>query len=196
MPDFQLYFSLGFWHIADVHSYDHLLFLVALCAMYQIADWKLLLGLITAFTIGHSTTLALAATRIINPSVEIVEFCIPLTIFLTAFFNIATRSSRRLERGAFNYKYITAGVFGLVHGMGFANDFRAVTDEFVSSIKAPLFQFTLGIETGQVIVIAAILLVSYLFTTLFFFKQHEWNLFVSGIAAGMSAILMANHIFW
>lgn len=189
MSPFELYFPLGFKHIADLSAYDHMLFLVALCGSYGWKNWRLLLGLITVFSIGHTSTLTLAVLQVIKPQMNIVELIIPFTIFVTAFSNIATRSMRRMERINFAAKYMLTFVFGLIHGMGFSNYFQfLVTGE--DRIGGPLFFFTVGIECGQIVIIAAILLVARLMTTLFFFKPPEWNLFLSGIAVGISLLLI------
>ena len=61
MQDFKLYFGLGTDHILNWEALDHILFVAALCLRYLIKDWKKVVVLVTAFTIGHSITLALSA---------------------------------------------------------------------------------------------------------------------------------------
>ena len=188
MSPFPLYFPLGFKHIVDLNAYDHLLFLVALCGMYTIHHWKHLLGLVTSFSLGHTFTLSLCAFGVIHPNVHVVELLIPLTIFATAFGNVASPDNRRLVLNNVGFKYALTGLFGLIHGMGFSNYFgMLVTGE--THIGRPLFYFTLGIEIGQIAIVGAILLVARLMTSIFFFKAPEWNLFLSGIAAGISFLM-------
>ena len=79
MHPFFFYVQLGFEHISDLAGYDHILFLVALCAVYRLAQWKSLLILVTAFTVGHSLTLALTAFGLLTVRSEIIEFLIPVS---------------------------------------------------------------------------------------------------------------------
>ena len=117
---FSTYLELGFDHISDINAYDHILFLVALCAIYRLKEWKKILVLVTAFTIGHSITLALAALDIINFPSKIVEFLIPVTILITSLYNVIAPTNR-LENTTFNKKisvnYFFALFFGLIHGL-------------------------------------------------------------------------------
>ena len=189
MSPFQLYLPLGFKHIADLSAYDHLLFLVALCGMYSLKNWKHLLGLISAFSLGHTLTLTLSAFQIIRPNVEVVELLIPITILLTAIGNVANLDNRRMLPSQMSMKYVLTALFGLIHGMGFSNYFGfLITGE--TNIVRPLVYFTLGIELGQIVIVGVILLLARLMKTLFFFKSYDWNLFLSGIAAGISLLLV------
>lgn len=194
MSEFSLYLQLGFQHISDIAGYDHILFIVALCAVYEIRQWKHLLILVTAFTIGHSITLAIATMGVMLIPSRIVEFLIPVTIFLTAVFN--TMSQRTLVPGRrVNLNYFLALFFGLIHGMGFSNYLRALLGE-EESILVPLFSFNLGLEIGQLMIVAIILAISYLALNTFRVKLREWTLFVSGAAAGIALILMSETRFW
>jgi hypothetical protein len=152
------FLQLGFHHITDLDAMDHILFLLALAAIYRPTDWRRALWVISAFTVGHSITLALAVTGALRLPTRIIEFLIPLTIVATCIENIIVRDRERAPlRG--NYRPILAGVFGLVHGAGFANYLR---DLFTDQIAVPLFGFNAGIELGQIVVlaIAAIVLLS------------------------------------
>ena len=92
MTSFQLYFGLGKDHILDIsNGYDHILFVMALCAVYVIYDWKKVLVLVTAFTVGHSITLALATLQIITIKSALIEFLIPLTNLVTSILNLFSR---------------------------------------------------------------------------------------------------------
>lgn len=125
MSEFRLYYGLGFDHILDINGYDHILFVVVLCALYQSTDWKKVLILVTAFTMGHSITLALATMRIIKINADLIEFLIPVTILITAISNLFTKEDRIAEGKIWrNYGY--AGFFGLIHGLGFSNYLRAL----------------------------------------------------------------------
>ncbi len=149
MSEFLTYANLGFLHITDVGGADHILFLLALAAIYVPRDWKDVLWVVTAFTIGHSVTLALAVTGALALPGALIEFLIPVTIVVTAIENIVVSDRRRaLWRG--HYRPVFAAVFGLVHGAGFANYLRSL---FVDSVALPLFGFNVGIEVGQIAVL-------------------------------------------
>jgi hypothetical protein len=142
--------DLGFRHITDFGAVDHILFLLALAAVYRRDDWRDGLWAVSAFTAGHSITLALAVTGALVLPTPVIEFLIPLTIVATGLENIAVpRRARVLWRG--RYRGLFAGLFGLVHGAGFANYLRSL---FVDSIAIPLFGFNVGIELGQLVVLS------------------------------------------
>ena len=113
MSSFLTYLQLGFEHISDIKAYDHILFLVALCAIYRLTEWKKVLILVTAFTIGHSITLALAALDIISYSTKIVEFLIPVTILITSLFNVIGQDEGKEEATTFNKKINLNYLFAL-----------------------------------------------------------------------------------
>lgn len=195
---FLLYLELGFDHILDFNAYDHLLFLVALCAVYAISAWRKVLILATAFTIGHSITLVLTALNIFHFPAKITEFLIPVTILLTAFHNVLSSDSDENESNNKTYfSYLIALFFGFIHGMGFSAYFKA--SQFPGQEEGLLNQllaFNIGVELGQLIIIAFILGISFLAFRFLKIKQREWNLFVSGAAAGIAVILMIDNKFW
>ncbi len=188
MSIFELYLRLGFQHIADLNGYDHILFITTLCAVYMINEWKRILILITAFTIGHSITLALATLNILSISSNLIEFLIPLTIFLTALGNIVQKRNKVTVKLHY-FKYGTALFFGLIHGLGFSNYLRSLLG-MENSIIGPLFSFNLGIELGQLIIVGIILTISYLITKFLKLKRREWDLILSGAGIGISLILL------
>ena len=194
MHSLTFYIQLGFEHISDLAGFDHVLFLVALCAVYQPDQWRKLLVLVTAFTVGHSITLALSSFGALTISSELIEFLIPLTILLTALHNVMSRSAGDAT-AAMGKSYAMALFFGFIHGMGFSNYFRALLMD-QSSIAVPLLGFNLGIELGQLLIVAVIIGVAFAFVRILGVQLREWNLFVSGAAAGMAVILMAEASFW
>ena len=175
MGDFAFYFKLGWQHIISADALDHQLFILALACVFTIKDIKRVLILVTAFTIGHSLTLALSVMDIIRFSSKWVEFLIPCTIFITALNNIfqidSTRKSARI-----NY-YLALG-FGLIHGMGFANAIRIMLAKD-QTIGLGLFGFNVGLEAGQIFVVAIILTIGMLFLNYFKIKQRDWIFFLS-----------------
>ena len=187
---FKVYLQLGFEHIADLNGYDHILFIIALCAVFSISDWKKILILVTAFTIGHSVTLALSALRIIDVSAYLVELLIPITILLTALQNFWYKPSGTKK---WHLNYFLALFFGLIHGMGFSNYFRSLLGK-EADIVLPLFSFNLGVEIGQLCIVACIMVLNFLVVKLGKVKQQYWNLAVSSIAVILSIKMILERI--
>jgi hypothetical protein len=188
MSTFQMYLQLGIEHITDLKGYDHILFLITLMAVYQIKHWKKILILITAFTLGHTTSLILASFELVRFSSKWVEFLIPVTICLTALINIF-QSKADSSKGHHLYKYFMALGFGLIHGMGFSNYLRSlILNE--DSIAGPLFSFNLGIEAGQLIIVGGFVFLGIIALDIFKAKARDWNLVFSGAGLGVSIILM------
>jgi len=193
---FTTFLTLGFEHISDIKAYDHILFLVALCAIYRLAEWRKILILVTAFTIGHSITLALAALDIISFPTKVVEFLIPVTILITSLFNVWNKKEQEGETvSIFNKKininYFFALFFGTIHGMGFSNFLRStIMPGEEDTLISQLLAFNIGVELGQLMIVGIILAIAFLFLNIFKVKQREWNLFISGAAAGVAIILM------
>lgn len=151
MSELSTFIQLGFRHIVDVSAMDHILFLVALAAIYRPRDVRQALWVITAFTIGHSVTLGLAVTGVVHFPSAVIEFLIPVTIVATGIENLIASARRRAGIQS-RYRPVFAGVFGLVHGAGFANYLSAM---FVTRIALPLFGFNVGIELGQIVILGA-----------------------------------------
>ena len=197
---FQTYLELGFQHITDLDGYDHILFIVALCAIYTLKEWRKVAILVTAFTIGHSVTLALAALEIIPIPAATIEFLIPVTIVITAVYNVTIHkmdgsASNATFNRRLNMNYIFALVFGLIHGLGFSNFLRSMLmpgqeDQLVMQLLA----FNIGVELGQLTIVAVILFIAYIVMNPLRVKQREWNVFVSGAAAGIALIMALERI--
>jgi hypothetical protein len=186
----------GLHHILDKNAYDHLLFVMVLCAVYAIHDWRKILILITAFTIGHSITLALATLRIISIKIELVEFLIPLTILVTAILNLFTKEDRNYSKGNMvQTNYWLALFFGLIHGMGFSNYLRMLLGK-EKSIFTPLLSFNIGLEVGQIIIVAIFMVASFILTDIFGVSRRDWRLIVSSAIGGIALILMRDAIYW
>lgn len=162
MTEFELYLRLGFEHISDLKGYDHILFVIALAAVYPLREWKHLLVLVTAFTIGHSVTLALSTLGWVNVDADLIETLIPVTIFITAAINIFERFAKDPEKALqrdWRMKYALAIGFGLIHGLGFSNYLRAILGS-EESLVLPLFSFNVGLELGQLVILVITFLVS------------------------------------
>ncbi|QQS28805.1 MAG: HupE/UreJ family protein [Sphingobacteriales bacterium] len=195
MQEFTLYLKLGWQHIADLGAYDHIVFITALCAIYTVKEWKHLLILITAFTVGHSITLALAALKIVVLPSEIIEFLIPVTIFLTSINNVLNQPKSTGTMFRITGTYLMVVFFGLIHGLGFSNYFTALLGTEQSIVK-PLLAFNIGLEVGQILIVAIILILASVVMRLLKLSQRDWTLFVSGAVAGISLILMSETVFW
>ncbi|WP_346237791.1 HupE/UreJ family protein [Niabella insulamsoli] len=185
MTDFSFYFTEGWKHIISTDALDHQLFILALAVVYTFSDWKKVLILVTAFTIGHSLTLALSVLNLIRVPSAWVEFLIPLTIVLTALWNlIYGKPSKKV-----NVNYFLALFFGLIHGLGFANTIRMMlaSDQ---SFGWGLFGFNLGLEAGQVVVVLLILLLGKLLLDIIKIPQRIY-IFVVSLAVFAFAAKMA-----
>src|SRR6476659_553329 len=163
MNEFQLYCKIGFHHIADMRGLDHILFITALCLRYHFGDWRKLLVLVTAFTIGHSLTLALSVLNLLNYSMSWIEFLIPVTIVITAISNVFVK--KFVFKSRFPLIYFFALFFGLVHGLGFSSYLKSLMGKN-SNILVQLLGFNVGLELGQILIVALILLISFIFVGL------------------------------
>lgn len=189
MEEFQLYAKLGFEHITDLNGYDHILFIVALCAAYKLTEWKKLLILVTAFTLGHSLTLALAVLNIITVPSEFIEFLIPVTIIITALFNLR-RPATKTRRSFGTLTYWLAAAFGLIHGMGFSNYLRSLLGKS-SDIITQLLAFNIGLEIGQLIIVAFLLILTFIIVEVAKVKHQLWSIWLSGLAAGAALVILS-----
>lgn len=175
MQDFGFYFGLGWEHIISLDALDHQLFIAALAAIYLLKDWKQVLILVTAFTIGHSLTLALSVLDIIRFNSNWVEFLIPCTIVITAITNLF---QKKFTPRSIRINYFIALFFGLVHGMGFANSIRVMLARD-QHLAPGLLGFNLGLEAGQIVVVLLILFVSHFIVNGLHINRREWVIFLS-----------------
>lgn len=190
MSLFETYLRLGFEHIINIHGYDHIVFVLVLCASYSLNEIKKVLILVTAFTIGHSLTLALSTLKIVSIPSDIVEFLIPATIFITAVSNILP-----LRSGNHRFVYITTLFFGLIHGLGFSNYLKELLGR-ESNIFTPLLAFNIGLELGQLLILTIYLLVLLLTVKLLKVRHDFWKIYISGAGFGISLILLIQNKFW
>lgn len=187
MQDFSLYFELGWQHILDWKGYDHILFVMVLCGTYLLSDWRKVLLLVTAFTVGHSITLALSVFKIVHVNTGMIEFLIPVTIVITAFSNIIAGKTK--PKGM-QLKYILTLFFGLIHGLGFSNYLNSLLGKS-TNIVAELFAFNLGLEVGQIAIVIGILFISFILINFIKVKRWDWNFFLSSAIFGISFIMAA-----
>ena len=192
MTSFELYFKLGLQHILDLKGIDHVLFILALCAVYVARDWAKILLLVTAFTIGHSLTLALATFNLVQVRSEVIEFMIPVTIAITALVTLIKPKPNSGKGIQLNY--LLALLFGLIHGMGFSNYLKSLLGQ-ETSIWQPLLAFNVGLEVGQLVVVATFLLITSL-VHLAGMNRTEWTLILSAFVLGVACMLMLQTKFW
>ncbi len=190
MTTFAVYLRLGFEHLLDFQAYDHILFLVALCAVHSLQRWRELLVLVTAFTVGHSVSLALATLRLVRVDAGLVEFLIPVTIVATAVLNLTRpRHPAPPPRPARRVRYALALVFGVIHGLGFSGFLRLALGE-ERDILVPLLSFNIGLELAQIAVAGGILVLALAATRGLPLSEKAWNVVVSA-ATGAVAVWMA-----
>jgi hypothetical protein len=182
MNDFSFYFNIGWHHIMTLEALDHILFVAALSAIYLLKDWKQVLILITAFTIGHAITLFLSAKELVRVDIATVEFLVPCTIALTAIFNLFQKS---FTPKAVRINYFLALFFGLIHGMAFAETLRMIlaTDQ---SFALAMFSFSLGLEAGQILVVLLMLVLAQVLIQLFKVERRHWVIFLSAAVFSLS----------
>ena len=178
MNDFGIYFSFGLEHILTWEALDHILFVAALCLRYQFKDYKKIIVLITAFTIGHCSTLLLSSFNIISLKSNLIEFFIALTIICTAISNAFVKDVSRQKK--FSFIYVMALLFGMIHGLGFAYGLKTILGKD-QNIIIPLLAFNCGIEVAQIIVALVVLAVSYIFVSILKIPFRTWLLIISGI---------------
>ena len=172
MQEFNIYFGIGIHHILTLEAMDHILFVGALCLRYQLKDWKKVAVLVTAFTIGHSITLALSATGSVHIATRWIEFLIPITIVVTAVNNLMQRSGQMEHPSRLPLIYFFALFFGLIHGLAFGSTLLSL--EGREGLVMHLLAFNLGIETAQLLVVALFLAISFIFVQLLKLKRIWW----------------------
>lgn len=180
----MFYFKEGLFHVLDWNAYDHILFLIVLSVPHLISSWKKLLTLVTVFTVGHTLSLALSAYGVVKINSTLVEVLIPITILFTALYNIFKSSKKRRDQKLNIHVFITL-FFGLVHGLGFSTYFKMMTASNDSKLL-PLLEYTLGIETSQLIIVLVVLIISFIGQTIFRFSQRDWILVISSIVIGVT----------
>jgi hypothetical protein len=192
MADFWFYFKIGLDHVLDWRAYDHVLFLIVLAVPYAFKDWQRVLLMVTLFTVGHSLALVLSVYNVVRVNAGLVEFLIPVTIFIAALYNIFT-AGKGGKKDKLGLLLITALFFGLIHGLGFSNFFKELTAH-LDNRMLPLLEFALGIEASQVLIVLIVLIISFIFQTVFRFSRRDWMMVISAVVLGMVIpMLIANY---
>lgn len=195
MSEFWIYFEIGLRHVLDLSAYDHVLFLIALTVPYAFKDWKRLLLLVSIFTIGHTLALLLSVFGVIIIKGNLVEFLIPITILIVAFFNLFTAGKSSKKESISVVVFITL-FFGIIHGLGFASYFKSLLGGSPQSKLLPLSEFALGIEAAQIIVVFVVLILSYIVQTFFRFSKRDWTLVMSSFIIGVVLPMIIESEIW
>ncbi|MEL7146527.1 MAG: HupE/UreJ family protein [Bacteroidota bacterium] len=193
MTTFELFLETGFYHILDIKGYDHILFVVVLCAAFSPDSWRKIFWLITSFTIGHSVTLFLAANDLIHVDGTLTELLIAVTIMLAAMSNLITQPENFLRPKKFSWGYLFAGLAGLIHGLGFSGYLKALIGA-EESIVTPLFAFNVGLELGQIIIVLVYMLITFITITILGIRYKDWRFFLSSAIVGVSLTLILDRI--
>ncbi|SHL85891.1 HupE/UreJ family protein [Flavobacterium chilense] len=195
MSEFWIYFQIGLKHVLDINAYDHVLFLIALTTPYLFKDWKRILLLVSVFTIGHTLALLLSVYGIIAIKVNTVEFLIPITILITAIFNLFT-AGKTSKNDGLNLVFFVTLFFGIIHGLGFSNYFKTILGGTANSKLLPLGEFALGIEAAQLVVVFVVLILSYIVQTVFRFSKRDWALVMSAFIIGVVVPMIIESPIW
>ena len=184
MSDFWIYVEIGLKHVLNLKGYDHVLFLMALTALHTFKDWKKILILVTVFTVGHTLALVLAVFQIVMIKPQLVEFLIPITILITALFNFfGVRKASKKD--SINSIILITLFFGVIHGLGFSNYFKTILPGNPSEKVLPLLEFALGIEAAQLVVVFAMLVLSYGVQTFFRVSKRDFTIVTSAFIIGV-----------
>lgn len=184
---------MGLNHVLDFNAYDHILFLIVLAVVFSFNQFKKVLWLVTLFTLGHSITLALSAYGILSVNMKLIEFLIPVTIFITGVINVFT--AKKSSTGKENTNLIFALFFGLIHGLGFSNYFKMMIGKEDDKLF-PLLEFALGIEAAQIIIVLGILIIGTILQNFLRVTRRDWILVCSSIVIGFSIQMMLDRVFW
>jgi hypothetical protein len=179
------FIPLGFRHIISLAGFDHILFILVLCAGWPLQAWRRVLLLLTGFTVGHSLTLALTALGMVSIPGRLIETLIPCTILMTSVFNVVFDQREHLLRA-----FLVTTLFGLIHGCGFAGYFTMMLGAEGAGILMPLFGFNLGLEFGQIALVIALYGVIWLLNQRWHVVQRDATLFISGAGAGLAIYLL------
>ena len=183
LDEFWFNVQYGINHVLDINGYDHVLFLMVLSVPYLFKDWKRVLLLVTMFTLGHSLSLVLAAYDVVSINGELVEFLIPITILVVALYNVFT-AGKISKVGKMSVLFFSTLFFGLIHGLGFAREFKLFIGKTESKL-VPLLEFALGIEIAQVIIVFLVLFLGYIMQIIFRFSKRDWILVMSSVVVGL-----------
>lgn len=182
MDSFLFYLREGIFHISDLNGIDHLLFIAAICIPLQFSDYRKIFFSVTAFTIGHMLSLVLSTYELIQAGSLLIEWLIPCTIVISALINILHKSNTSPRTPI---TLLLIGLFGIIHGLGFSNYLKSMLGK-EETLLLPLLGFNTGLEIGQLMIVAGLLLLNFAILHFTKTKQREWVLFASGGIFGLA----------
>src|SRR5690606_301348 len=191
--NFWFHVEYGINHVLDINAYDHVLFLIVLAVPYLFKDWKRVLLLVTLFTLGHTLSLVLAAYNVVSVNGQLVEFLIPITILIVALFNVFT-AGKGAQKEKVGVLFFSTLFFGLIHGLGFAREFRMLVGKSNNKFVT-LLEFALGIEIAQIIIVFVVLFLGYIIQTVFRFSKRDWVMVISAVVVGLVIPMIINSEF-
>ena len=190
LENFWFNVQYGIYHVLDIKAYDHVLFLIVLTVPYMFKDWKRIFLLVSMFTLGHTLSLVLAVYGIISVKATMVEFLIPITILIVALFNVFT-SGKGAQKEKVGILFLSTLFFGLIHGLGFAREFKMLLGDTDSKLLL-LLEFALGIEIAQLIIVLAVLILGYISQSIFRFNKRDWIMVISAVVVGLVIPMILN----
>lgn len=193
LENFWFNVEYGINHVLDINAYDHVLFLIVLSIPYVFKDWKRVFLLVSMFTLGHTLSLVLAAYSVVTVNVTMVEFLIPITILVVALFNVFT-SGKGAQSEKVGVLFLSTLFFGLVHGLGFAREFKILLGDTDNKLVL-LLEFALGIELAQFIIVFVVLFLGYIVQTIFRLTKRDWIMVISAIVVGLVIPMILNSDF-
>lgn len=183
LDNFWFNVQYGIHHVLDINAYDHILFLIVLTVPYLFKDWKRVLLLVSTFTLGHTLSLVLAVYGVISVNANLIEFLIPVTIMVVALYNVFT-AGKKAQNEKVGILFFSTLFFGLIHGLGFAREFKMFVGKAESKL-IPLLEFALGIEIAQIIIVFVMLFLGFICQTIFRFNKRDWVMVISAIVVGL-----------
>jgi len=193
LDNFWFNVQYGIHHVLDINAYDHILFLIVLTVPYLFKDWKRVLLLVSTFTLGHTLSLVLAVYGVISVNAKLVEFLIPVTIMVVALYNVFT-AGKKTQNEKVGILFFSTLFFGLVHGLGFAREFKMFVGNADNKLIT-LLEFALGIEMSQVIIVFVMLFLGFICQTVFRFNRRDWVMVISAIVVGLAIPMLLQRGF-
>ena len=191
MSEFWLYVKLGFNHVLDWSAYDHILFLTVLAVSFSLDQFKKILIVVSAFTLGHTIALFLAVYNVVSVNKSLVEFLIPVTIILTSVYTLFQPD--RMQKNAVSPVFTGFTIFfGLIHGLGFSNYFAMISSNTGDKL-VPALSFAVGVELSQLVLVSVVLLLGFIAQQFFRVQKRDWILIIAAMIIGLAIPMVQNN---
>jgi hypothetical protein len=195
MSEFWIFFEKGLRHILDLFEYNPILFLIALAAPYSFKDWKKVMLLTAIFTLCHAIAIVLSVFGVVIIKGNLTDLLIPITILIVAVFNLFT-IGKSIKNASINSILFITLFFGIIDGLSFATNFKLLLVGSPQSKLIPILEFSLGIETSQILVVFIVLILSYIVQTFFRFSKRDWILVLSSFVIGVVLPMIIKSDIW